>query len=242
MIWVTGGPRPPGLSFINPATGEIAGMPTTPGTYTFTLTATDASGCTGSQDYSLTVRGCPAISLNPTTLPSGTVGVYYNQTITASGGTSPYTFAVTAGSLPPGLSLSSSGVLSGTPTTAGTYGFVLTATDANGCHVSHDYTLTIGAGCTVTISLKPGTIPGGTVGTAYTQMISASGGMAPYTFTITAGSLPPGLTLNPSTGVISGTPATAGPYSFTVTASDANKCTGAGSSASSWVPAPTAPS
>ena len=129
--------------------------------------------------------------------------------------------------MPPGLTLSG-GVLSGTPTTAGTYTFVLTATDSTKCTGRQDYSLTIGAGCSVPLALKPGTMPGGTVGTAFSQAISASGGTAPYTYAVTSGSLPPGLTLDPSTGAISGTPTATGTYSFTVTATDATKCTGSG--------------
>ncbi len=83
------------------------------------------------------------IIVNPATLPSGTVGVAYNQTITASGGIAPYSFAVTSGSLPSGLSLDTSGVLSGTPDTAGFSNFTVTATDSNSDTGSRNYTLQI---------------------------------------------------------------------------------------------------
>jgi hypothetical protein len=86
---------------------------------------------------------CPTITLLPATLPNGTVGKDYNQTLTASGGTAPYTFAVTAGTLPPGLTLEATGQLHGTPTAAGTFNFTVTAIDANGCTGSQAYALTI---------------------------------------------------------------------------------------------------
>src|SRR5205085_9296032 len=91
------------------------------------------------------------------TLPNGTVGVPYSQTITASGGTAPYSFVVTAGAVPNGLTLSSSGVLSGTPTTAGSFGFTVTAIDQFGCAGSAapnvDRPLTINkATATITLS------------------------------------------------------------------------------------------
>jgi hypothetical protein len=87
--------------------------------------------------------GCPAITLSPILAPNGTVGVAYNQTITASGGTAPYTFAVTAGALPAGLTLTTAGVLAGTPTTAGGFGFTVRATDANGCFAEITYAVVI---------------------------------------------------------------------------------------------------
>ena len=87
---------------------------------------------------------CPVITLAPPTLPSGTVGVAYTQTITASGGTAPYIFSVVSGTLPPGLTLTAGGVLSGTPTTATTNSTVtIRATDANGCLAQITYTITI---------------------------------------------------------------------------------------------------
>src|SRR5205823_1149512 len=86
---------------------------------------------------------CATITVSPTTLPNGTAGTAYSgQTLTASGGTAPYTFAVISGSLPSGLILSA-GVISGTPTSAGSSTFTVTATDANGCTGTRSYTVSI---------------------------------------------------------------------------------------------------
>lgn len=87
--------------------------------------------------------GCPVITLSPASLPNGTIGTAYSQTITASGGTGPYSFSVTAGTLPAGLTLTSAGVLSGTPTTAATSTFTIRATDANTCFGSLSYTIIV---------------------------------------------------------------------------------------------------
>jgi Ice-binding-like/Putative Ig domain len=92
---------------------------------------------------------CPVITLAPPTLPNGTVGVAYSQTITASGGTAPYNFSVTAGTLPAGLTLTAAGtlgLLSGTPTAAGTSTFTIRATDANGCFAEIPFTMVIATG------------------------------------------------------------------------------------------------
>jgi hypothetical protein len=169
---------------------------------------------------------CPIITVNPATLPNGTVGTPYNQVVSGSGGLAPYTFAVTSGALPTGLLLNgTSGAITGTPTTFGTFNFTITATDSNGCLGSRAYTVVIAAsGCPV-ITLSPNTLPPGAVGAFYSQIISASGGTAAYTFTLTSGSLPPGLTLAP-TGTITGIPTFAGLYNFTVQATDAVACPG----------------
>lgn len=170
---------------------------------------------------------CPIITVNPATLPNGEVGTLYNAAVTASGGVGPYTFAVTSGSLPTGLTLTGAGVIAGTPTTAGTFNFTITATDtSSGCFGSRAYSVVIAAaGCPV-ITLSPASLPPGASGAAYSQTISASGGVAPYTFSVIAGTLPAGLALNATTGAITGTPTTAGSFNFTIQATDASSCVG----------------
>jgi glucose/arabinose dehydrogenase len=219
------GTLPPGLA-LNGSTGVISGTPTTAGTYNFTITATDADTCTGVRDYSIDIT-CASIVLAPPSLADGTVGDPYSETVTASGGTAPYTYAVTAGALPPGLSLdSATGDITGTPTLAGTFNFVITATDANTCTGSRIYFIAVAdVGCPV-IDLAPATLPDGVVNSPYTQTIVASGGSAPYTYAVSSGALPDGLSLDSGTGVISGTPTAAGSFDFTIMATDSNSCTG----------------
>ncbi len=166
---------------------------------------------------------CPAIAVAPLTTPAGTVGIAYNQTFTGSGGLAPYTFAVNSGSLPGGLTLAGGGGLSGTPTGAGTFNFTIRATDANGCFGDRAYSITIApAGCPV-ISLSPASLANAPLGVAYSQTVSASGGLAPYAMSLSSGSLPAGLTLSGS-GLISGNPTSSGTSAFTVRATDANGC------------------
>lgn len=171
---------------------------------------------------------CPVITVNPASLPNGTVGAAYNQVVSATGGTAPYTFSVSSGALPTGLLLNpATGAITGSPTTAATSNFTITAVDANGCSGSRPYSITIAApGCPV-ITLTPGTLPPGVVGTPYAQAVTASGGTPPYAYLVASGALPPGLTLNPATGSISGVPLQAGLFSFTIRATDAGGCIGA---------------
>jgi large repetitive protein len=171
---------------------------------------------------------CPVITVNPATLPNGTLGIAYSQTVSGSGGTAPYTFAVTSGALPTGLSLNTTtGVIAGTPTTVGNFNFTITATDANGCPGTRAYAIVIAAAACPVITVNPAPpLPNGVVGTPYNQTVSAIGGLAPYTFSVTAGALPNGLLLNAGTGAITGTPTTVGNFNFTITATDANGCPG----------------
>lgn len=174
------------------------------------------------------VQVCPIITVNPATLPNGSVGTPYNQTVSASGGTAPYAFSLSSGSLPPPLILNgATGAITGTPTTAGTFTFSITATDANGCLGSREYTITIAsAGCPAII-LNPATLPPATVQSPYSQSVTASGGTAPYVYALASGTLPPGLSLNPASGLISGSPLGPGFSNFTVRATDTNGCVGA---------------
>ncbi|SPA15965.1 conserved exported hypothetical protein [Cupriavidus taiwanensis] len=223
---VVAGALPPGLT-LNSSTGAIAGTTAAGGSYNFTIQATDSLGFTGSRAYSVTI-GAPTIVINPATLPQATVAAAYSQALTAASGTAPYTFAITAGALPAGMSLSAGGVLSGTPTGGGTYNFTVRATDSStgtGPYTgSQAYTLTVSAPA---LSLSPASLQAPVAGVAYSQAFTAGGGTAPYTFAVAAGTLPAGLSLNPSTGVLSGTPPTAGTHTFTVRVTDSSTGTGA---------------
>jgi hypothetical protein len=112
------------------------------GHFAFTVSVADVDGVPGNRAYTMSVA-CPVITLAPTTLPDGQVGVAYSQTIVASGGASPYSFVVTAGALPAGLSLSAGGELTGTPTAAGAAAFTVSAVDNVDCVGTEVYTLAV---------------------------------------------------------------------------------------------------
>ena len=137
---VGSGTLPPGLTLTSG--GLLSGIPTTEGTFSFSIIATDSRGCTGKQHYWVAF-GCPNITLTPTTLPNGVVGQPYSKTITANNGSSPYNFVLRYGSLPTGLSLSTGGTISGTPTRSGTFNFYIDVKDAYGCGIMKLYKLVV---------------------------------------------------------------------------------------------------
>ncbi len=182
---VSSGALPAGLSVAS--NGALTGTPTASGTFSFDVTATDTLFNTGTRSYSLTIDPAP-LTINPTSLPNGTVGTGYSQTIVASNGSAPYSYAVIAGSLPTGLALNGgTGAITGTPTTPGSYSFTVQATDATPITGSRSYTVQIGANI---LTLAPTTLPNGTRGSAYNQTVTASGGTGPYTYAVTSGHPP----------------------------------------------------
>ncbi len=205
------GTLPPGLRFTS-STGVISGTPTNPGTYPITAGVSDSYGNVASRQLSITVTaGLSITTASP--LPGGTVGVAYSQALSASGGTSPYTW--TAG-LPAWLSLNSStGALTGIPTVAGTIDFTVRVTDAAGAAATKSFTLTILGGLSITTASP---LPAATVGVAYGQTLAATGGVTPYTWAATG--LPAWLSLNSSTGSLSGTPTAGGSFDFTIRVTD----------------------
>jgi hypothetical protein len=222
---VVSGTLPAGVT-LTPA-GLLSGTPTRPGSTTVTIRLAIGNGCVVDITYTIGISGpsCPVITMAPPTLPAGVQGTPYSQTFTASGGTGAYVFSVSAGTLPAGLTLSPGGVLSGTPTAPAAATFTIRATDESGCFAERPYTVGIAApGCPV-ITVTPPTLPNGTLGEAYSQTITASGGTAPYVFTVSSGTLPAGLTLTPA-GVLAGTPTTLGSSTVSIQASDGAGCPG----------------
>jgi len=222
------GALPPGISL--GSNGVLSGTAMSGGTFNFTIQVRDNT--TGgpfmaTHSFTLTVNAA-TLAVAPAALTGATAGVASTQTITASGGTAPYSYAITAGALPAGMTLSTGGVLSGTPTAGGSFNFTVAATDSSGgsgpFSGSRNYTLTVSA---ATLSLSPATLPAPSVGVAYSQTLTASGGVAPYTYAVTAGALPAGLSLNAATGAIRGTPMTSGNSTFTIQVTDSSSGTGA---------------
>ena len=159
-----------------------------------------------------------SVAVTPGTLSGAMVGSAYAQQLTAVDGTAPYTWSIASGSLPDGLSLDpSTGKIAGTPTTPGVSSFKLSMTDS----AKPPDTTTVAYDLFV-LKMTPSTLPAGTKGKAYSQKLSASGGIAPYTWIVSSGKLPAGLSLS-SAGSLSGTPTGAGTATFKVKATDSSK-------------------
>lgn len=208
-----GSSLPTGLSLS--ANGTISGIPTTPNNYSFSIVATDSQGCLATVTYNLVVTA--ALVLTPGTLPDGITGTLYPpQTIpAATGGTQPYVYSAT--NLPPGLTFDpNSREITGTPTIVGTYTVPVTVTDANGNSVTSGYVIKV----INPLLLPPASLANGVTGRTYTPQVipSATGGVGPYTYS--ASGLPPGLTFNPATREIIGTPTTSGTFTIPVTVTD----------------------
>jgi hypothetical protein len=200
-LWsISVGTLPVGLG-INSTTGLITGTPTVGGTSNFTIRVQDSLGLFITSARTIFVALAPIIA---GTAPNGTLNIPYTFTYTTTLGNPGYTYSLFSGSLPPGLTLSAAGVLSGTPSSAGGFTFVVRSTDLAGrTSNSASQTPTIAA----TVSLT-GTYPRGTVSTAYNSSLTQVGGIAPFTYSVFSGTLPAGLTLNTSTSALTGTPTT----------------------------------
>jgi len=212
----------PGIT-LNATSGVLSGTPTTPGTYTFTVTAKDAT-LTGNRQYVVTINPQLNIQTDPLSVPSGTTGILYTQplVLTAGSGTAPVTWSVT-GIDTIGLFIDSvTGVISGIPNAAGAHTAVVTVTDAGGGTTSKTFTINVYDPIVVT---PPPTVPNPVVLQQYSPLtLAAAGGKTTatlsYSWSVSAGSIPPGLAIGQTTGVISGKPTTAGVYQFTVAATD----------------------
>ena len=218
---LTSGTLPAGLA-LNTATGQISGTPTTSANAALTVSVKDSAtpAQSSTANLSLTVA---AFGLKITTnfLPDGQVGAAYSATLSAAGGTLPYTWSLTSGTLPAGLQLNAAtGVISGVPTAssnATALKFSLTDSSSPAGSATVSVTLTIAV---VPLVITTTALPDGQTGMAYSTTLTSSGGTGAISWTRTAGTLPAGLQLNASTGLISGTPTAAvsqAPLTFAAT-------------------------
>jgi hypothetical protein len=216
---------PAGL-VLDASSGAIAGTPQQSGATTFTVRAADAGDASNAANQTLAITIAPPppppVVIGTASLPAGTVSVSYTATLSASGGTGAYNWSQVSGTLPAGLSLGASGVLAGTPSLAGTSTFTVRAADStDGSNSAQQtFTLTIAPASIPSVVIVTTSLPDAVRGAAYSKTLAVSGGKAPFTWARISGTLPPGLTLNATTGTIAGVPTQAGTWNFTVRVTD----------------------
>jgi hypothetical protein len=197
---------------------------TAPTQYQVAINGATSTGTTfKSSNTSAFTINPPLVISTGSTLPPGTVGMSYSQTLAATGGNGPYTWSVTAGTLPSGLTLNpTTGQLSGVPGSAGASNFTIQVADTVQGTAAVAFALTINPPVQITTNSP---LPTGVVNVLYGQTLAATGGSGQYAWSVSAGTLPGGLSLNPATGQISGTPTTAGTANFPIQATDTNLAT-----------------
>src|SRR4029079_2920069 len=183
--FTTGGPLPAGITLSN--AGLLSGTPTVTGVFPITVTVTDGNGCTGTSSYTLTIN-CQTITVTPPGVNTGTVDAPFSQSFSQSGAHGAATLT-TGSPLPAGITLSSAGLLAGTPTVKGVFPITVTVTDANGCTGSTNYTLTINC---QTITVTNPANANGTVDAAFSEQFTQSGAHGAATFSVGSGTLPAG--------------------------------------------------
>ncbi len=217
LTWTETGSLPAGMSFSSQ--GVLSGTPTVAGSFPIAVTLTDSStpAKSASSNLILTVTTAPLV-FTSSTVPTAVVGRPFIQALPVAGGTQPYNATVTGGTLPPGLNLSSGGVLNGTPSGTGNFTFNVTVTDSSTPTKTATQTLTMGVN---TLVITTTVLPNGIVGVPYTAPITTTGGTLPLSFSLTNTAFPPGLFIQQpsqvppsSTGALAGTPTLAGTYTF----------------------------
>jgi hypothetical protein len=213
VAWtMVSGSLPAGLS-LSPA-GAISGTPTQINLTgnSVTLQVTDSGSPAQTAVLTITIRTASALAIttSPGSLPDAIVGVPYSFTFQSNGGIAPIIWTLASGQLPAGLTLSSNGTLSGTPTATGSFTFVLQAGDASSPSQTITINVAIKSAPLLVIISSSGALPDAIVGKPYSVSLQATGGAAPFAWAVTSGQLPAGLTLS-TAGVLSGTPTAANP-------------------------------
>jgi hypothetical protein len=227
-VQVTGGTAPLTWSLVtgllpqnldlNPMTGVISGTPTAVGTSSFTVRVADSAGQQATQALSINIDPATPPSITTLSLPGGTVGTSYDETLNAGGGTGALVWSLATGSLPPNVMLSPTGTISGTPTVVGTSNFTVKVTDALAQSDTQSLSIAVSAVLAITTASP---LPDAEVGKSYNRTLHRSGGVAPFVWSVIP-AWPTGLDLEASSGKISGIPAagTDGSYTFTFTVKD----------------------
>ncbi len=215
---VTGGGLPSGLALA--PDGSISGTTTDIGSFSITVQVTDSSSPSpeaASASFVLTVQAAP-LQILTTSLPTGVAGSGYSAVLSATGGLPPYSWALISGALPTGLTLTSTGSITGTPGATGTFSLGLRVSDAS---IPTPQSASTGLELLVepALSVITTSLPPGTVGNSYSTSLQASGGVPPYSWAVVSSGMPLGLGLS-STGILAGAPSTAGSYIFTVQVTD----------------------
>jgi len=194
---------------------------------TFNFTPISNTVTVGPSAVDITLTNCLVKQPGPLTITTGalvggTVGTFYSQTLAASGGVPGYVWSLNGGSspLPNGITLNATGLISGTPTVASTTTITAKVTDSTGATKTKDFTLTIVPQGVDPLAITTNALPNGTVGAVYTAQLTTSGGTGAKSWSVGPGTLPAGLTLNPTSGAVSGTPTAAGTATFTVQVQD----------------------
>lgn len=223
---VSDDPATKGVSWTLSGSGTLSGQTTSAATYTAPASVTASASATitatsifdGTKTSVLTVNLVVPPSVTTTSLAAGQVGAAYSATLAASNGVSPYIWNISSGALPGGLTISGNKI-SGTPTAYGTFNFTVQVKDADGLTATAPLSIKVAP---APVAISTTSLPNGIVNSSYSATLQATGGATPISWSVTIGTLPGGLTLNPSTGAITGTPTTAGTSNFTVQASDSS--------------------
>ena len=205
------GELPPGV--VLEEEGSFSGRPTTVGSYEFTAEVTDALGARQTRVFSWSI-GAYEITTEAA-LGVASLGNGFERALTVAGGSPVFDWQLKSGALPPGLTLSAAGVIAGTPTQAGQYSFEVEVTDGNGLKTAKALSLLV-------VNLRivnAATLPEAVANAVYPVVLEARDGALPYAWSVTAGELPPGMTLT-AAGSFSGRPLQAGTFQFTVAVTD----------------------